>query len=111
MSRRCAIVNCEDKTSSKHRFPNPKQHLNRFKLWMKACQNPPLFSLTKENIYSSKRICTKHFMPADISRNNRLFPTAIPKLHLPSKFNLLCIRKITTMLHRRFFKHMFVCKN
>ncbi|GJQ79288.1 hypothetical protein Trydic_g5529 [Trypoxylus dichotomus] len=79
--RSCSLNGCKDKTSSQHSFPHPK-YPRLFDVWIKACKNKELLQLTLEEAYKRKKICHKHFTPANISSNMYLKKDAIPTLLL-----------------------------
>lgn len=52
-----------------------------FRQWVGLCQNRAFQFLQPEKIYSSFRVCHIHFTDQDITRNNILNKTAVPRLH------------------------------
>nr|CAH7763506.1 unnamed protein product [Callosobruchus chinensis] len=48
---KCAVKNCQDRVSVRHRFPNPRKCMTIFKLWMNCIGNKILQHL--DPIYSS----------------------------------------------------------
>ncbi|KAF5284683.1 hypothetical protein FQR65_LT13459 [Abscondita terminalis] len=63
--RRCAIVGCTDKTSTRHRFPNPEKDKTRYDEWIRICGNPKLLNLSPATVYLSQRVCHTHFPESD----------------------------------------------
>lgn len=86
MSRyyKCAVNGCEDILSARHYFPNPKKQIDKFKLWLDLTENLSLKSIPYNRVYTSHRICQRHFSTEYITRNNHLTPSAKPTLYLQS---------------------------
>lgn len=80
---KCCVSGCEDKTSSRHRFPNPKKDMDRLKLWLNVLQDETLSQVDPMKLYSDRRICRRHFCKDDYSvGSNRIHSNAVPTLHL-----------------------------
>ncbi|KAL1488170.1 hypothetical protein ABEB36_015128 [Hypothenemus hampei] len=80
---KCQVVNCDDKNSTRHRFPNPKKNSREFEIWIKATGNAKLEEIEPEKIYKNLRICHRHFRVEDRSTNMYLKPNVYPTLYLP----------------------------
>lgn len=81
--RPCSVPECEDRFSSKHRFPNPAKNIERFLKWIELVSNPKLFEMDKKQVYDSYKVCHKHFAPDDIATNMFLKKESLPRFHLP----------------------------
>ncbi|KAF5278919.1 hypothetical protein FQR65_LT15494 [Abscondita terminalis] len=95
--RRCAIVGCTDKTSTRHRFPNPEKDKTRYDEWIRICGNPKLLNLSPATVYLSQRVCHTHFPESDRTSNMYIKKTSLPILHVPdvtSKLQQLCYYEI-----------------
>lgn len=82
----CAVPGCVDPSPVLHYFPHPEKDYVRFVKWVEVVGSEKLKSFTPLSVYKSYRICNKHFMASDVSRNNRLLKsnkTIIPRLFLP----------------------------
>lgn len=80
--RKCAVLNCEDRQSHRHRFPNPDKNLELFKKWVEECGNKSLINVDPGLIYRSHRVCHVHFRECDRSTNMYLLKGSIPCLFL-----------------------------
>ncbi|KAK4881989.1 hypothetical protein RN001_005308 [Aquatica leii] len=49
--RPSAILGCKDKTSTRHRFPNPKKDKNRYDEWIRICGNAKLVMPNPAAVY------------------------------------------------------------
>ena len=81
----CAVPGCEDRKSSRHRFPNPVKDRERFNLWIEVLANPKLVQMDPTRVFDNFRVCHQHFTINDKSSNMFLKRTAIPSQNLPSK--------------------------
>lgn len=79
----CCVVGCDEKygTNRLHHFPKNE----RFDQWMRLTGNEILLTLTKEKIYQTAVICSKHFDKQLVYLSGRLAKHAIPTLFLPGK--------------------------
>lgn len=82
--RNCAVPSCNDKFSTRHRFPNPGNSMQRYQEWLRLCGNSALAALDPELVYRSYRVCHIHFKKDDMASNMYLQKTAVPSLHLPT---------------------------
>ncbi|KAJ8979996.1 hypothetical protein NQ317_016659 [Molorchus minor] len=82
--RSCSVMGCEDKFSSRHRFPNPANNLDLFQKWVLACGNEELINMPPEQIFRTKRVCHIHFKECDIGSNMLLNRGIVPSLFLPT---------------------------
>ncbi|KAK5648039.1 hypothetical protein RI129_002931 [Pyrocoelia pectoralis] len=73
--RRCQVLNCADRTSSRHRFPNPHLNRNRFNEWIRLCGNLKLVNMDPDLIFQSHRVCHQYFTSQDI--------TSVPSQRMP----------------------------
>lgn len=64
---------------TRHRFPNPKQDLDRYYKWIDILGLENLRYLRPAYVYENKHICFAHFEPRFKSAGNpRLHRNAIP---------------------------------
>lgn len=71
--------------------------MDTFKVWLNACGNEVLASLSPDLIDRSHRVCDKHFVIEEKSRNNRLCRGVVPKLFLPeSAFEIATVAESAT---------------
>ncbi|KAK4882413.1 hypothetical protein RN001_005732 [Aquatica leii] len=87
--RHCAILGCKDKTSTRHRFPNPKKDKNRYDECIRICGNAKLVTLNPATVYLSQRVCHIHFQKSDYASNMYIKRTSLPTLHIPNNTNIL----------------------
>ncbi|KAL1489590.1 hypothetical protein ABEB36_013539 [Hypothenemus hampei] len=80
--RKCSVLGCEDKISSRHRFPDPKINFELFQKWIVSTGNPELLKSDVEHIYRTKKICHRHFSQKHILSNNLLLKSAFPTIFL-----------------------------
>lgn len=81
--RTCDVRGCSDKSSPRHRFPNPHKNPERYQKWLDLVDNPVLKSKDPDLVFRSHRICHIHFKLEDRSTNWFLQKTAVPSLYLP----------------------------
>lgn len=82
----CAVPGCDDKNSSRHRFPNPEKDQHRFLEWIRLIKNEKLIKLSSTDpgkVYRNHRICHSHFTKDDILSNIYLKRTVLPSQRLP----------------------------
>lgn len=79
----CCVPNCEDRHSTRHRFPNPNKDENRFAEWIRLVCNPKLFDMDPLRVYNNYRVCHKHFRVEDKLTNMYLKRTTVPFQNLP----------------------------
>lgn len=85
---KCCVPSCSDKTSIRHRFPNPNKDLDRFQQWCRVIDHC-LTEITPLDVYTLKRICHRHFSGEYFSLGaKRLHWNAVPTLFLPAPKNL-----------------------
>ncbi|KAL1488734.1 hypothetical protein ABEB36_014533 [Hypothenemus hampei] len=84
---KCQVINCDDKNSTRHRFPNPKKNPRQFEIWIKATGNTKLEKIDSDKIYKNLRICHRHFGAENRSTNMYLKPNVYPTLFLPINFS------------------------
>ncbi|KAF5304962.1 hypothetical protein FQA39_LY09436 [Lamprigera yunnana] len=70
----CAVAGCDDKKSSRHRFPNPEKNKSRFDIWISLIANSKLVDLQPLEVYRNYRVCHQHFTMDDKSSNMYLKP-------------------------------------
>ena len=81
--RICAVVGCNDLDSHRHRFPNPAKNKDLFQRWIQLTGDVSLYSLSPSLVYSSCRVCHRHFRDEDRATNMYLKKGSVPMLHLP----------------------------
>ncbi|KAK4876573.1 hypothetical protein RN001_009079 [Aquatica leii] len=79
----CAVPGCDDRKSSRHRFPNPEKNKSRFDTWITLIANPKLVNLQPLEVYRNYRVCHQHFTMDDKSSIMYLKRTAVQSLKLP----------------------------
>ncbi|KAF5287856.1 hypothetical protein FQA39_LY15632 [Lamprigera yunnana] len=79
----CAVAGCDDRKSSRHRFPNPEKNNNRFDTWISLIANLKLVNLQPLEVYRNYRVYHQHFTMDDKSSNMYLKRTAVPSQKLP----------------------------
>ncbi|KAF5284933.1 hypothetical protein FQA39_LY16888 [Lamprigera yunnana] len=79
----CAVLDCKDIKSTRHRFPNPKEDGERFQKWVQLCCNPKLFTMESTRIYNSLRVCHIHFPINELTSNMYIKRTSVPSLYMP----------------------------
>ncbi|KAK4880187.1 hypothetical protein RN001_008333 [Aquatica leii] len=94
--RPCAILGCKDKTSTRHRFPNPKKDKNRYDEWIRICGNAKWVTLNPATVYLSQRVCHIHFQKSDYASNMYIKRTSLPTLHIPNNTMISLQLLITT---------------
>ncbi|KAG5887516.1 hypothetical protein JTB14_036239 [Gonioctena quinquepunctata] len=78
---KCCVPQCSP-YQTRHRFPNPGKYHERFRKWVHSINNMEINEMDPALVYSSKRVCHKHFEAKYIStRSNRLHMNAIPTLY------------------------------
>ena len=78
---------CDDKTSTRHRFPNPKKNIEFFNQWKDILLSDKLKSLSTEQIYDKLRVCDIHFEKECHSVGySRLNANSLPTLLIPGNF-------------------------
>lgn len=80
----CAVVGCEDKTSPRHRFPDPDRDRNRYNTWVSLTCNMKLMNMDPKRVYANYRICHRHFAERNIVGNKLLKRTTVPSKELPN---------------------------
>lgn len=66
-----------------HRFPNPINYSEQFKLWVLLI-NSDLRNISPAEVYNKRRVCSIHFADDCISPGQRnLKRNALPTLHMP----------------------------
>ena len=75
---KCCMPGCEDRTSTRDRFPNPTKDAARFNIWIEVIGNPKLVEVDPMRIYRNVRVCLQHFTIKDTSSYMYLFRTARP---------------------------------
>ncbi|KAK4885410.1 hypothetical protein RN001_001681 [Aquatica leii] len=88
--RPCAVPGCEDRKSTRHRFPNPEKDYTRYVEWIRVVSNSKLNNLDHKSVYKSYRVCHQHFTIDDKSTNMYLKRTAVPSQQLPFDNFILC---------------------
>lgn len=83
--RSCAVVGCDDRTSTRHRFPNPEKDGVRFRKWVHLSGNALLPGMESSRVYNSYRICHRHFAGDTNATNMYLKKTSLPTLYMPGK--------------------------
>nr|CAH7763511.1 unnamed protein product [Callosobruchus chinensis]CAH7769410.1 unnamed protein product [Callosobruchus chinensis] len=96
---KCAVKNCQDRVSVRHRFPNPRKCMTIFKLWMNCIGNKILQHLDPIEVYNNYRVCHAHFSEGDEYTNNRLRKDAVPSLNIPNPQIYSSIEQIVGMLY------------
>ena len=81
----CSVPGCDDRKSSRHRFPNPTKDTERFYMWIQLIDNPKLGQMDPIRVYNNFRVCHQHFTIDDKSSNKLLKHTTVPSQNLPSK--------------------------
>lgn len=89
----CAVIGCDDRTSTRHRFPNPEKDKPRFGRWIQLSGNEKLVDMEPKRVYQNYRICHTHFSSESKACNMFLKRTSLPSLHLPSK----CLKNVNTI--------------
>ncbi|KAF5306098.1 hypothetical protein FQA39_LY09076 [Lamprigera yunnana] len=79
----CAVAGCDDRKSSRHRFPNPEKNKSRFDTWISLIANSKPVNLQPLEVYTNYRVCHQHFTMDDKSSNMYLKRTAVPSQKLP----------------------------
>ncbi|XP_072402377.1 uncharacterized protein [Diabrotica undecimpunctata] len=80
---KCCIVQCTNSSTIRHSFPNPDKEIIRFRKWLSVIKNPDLDIMNSTTVFKTKRICRRHFEDKFVSSwSHRLYPTAIPSLHM-----------------------------
>ncbi|KAF5303298.1 hypothetical protein FQA39_LY10037 [Lamprigera yunnana] len=79
----CAVGGCDDRKSSRHRFPNPEKNKSRFDTCISLIANSKLVNLQPLEVYRNYRVCHQHFTMDDKSSNMYLKRTAVPLQKLP----------------------------
>ncbi|KAK4876576.1 hypothetical protein RN001_009082 [Aquatica leii] len=79
----CAVPGCDDRKSSRDRFPNPEKNNSRFDTWITLIANPKLVNLQPLEVYRNYRVCHQHFTMDDKSSIMYLKRTAVQSLKLP----------------------------
>lgn len=66
-----------------HRFPNPINYFEQFKLWVLLI-NSALSNISPTEVYDKRRVCSIHFTDDCINPGQRnLKHNALPTLHMP----------------------------
>ncbi|KAG5884984.1 hypothetical protein JTB14_028184 [Gonioctena quinquepunctata] len=60
----CCVPQCSP-YQTRHRFPNPGKYLERFRKWVHSINNMEINGMDPALVYSSKRVCHKHFEAMD----------------------------------------------
>lgn len=85
MPFKCVVPNCEDKSSTRHRLPNPTKFLSKFNDWLEAIERNDIKVIDSLRVYNNFRICHRHFAEECFSTNMYLKPSAAPTLFLPER--------------------------
>ncbi|VEN58886.1 unnamed protein product, partial [Callosobruchus maculatus] len=80
---KCAVKDCQDRISVRHRFPNPGKFITVFRQWINCIGNEAISHLEPVAVYNNYRVCHAHFTEDDTYTNNRLKKTAVPSVNLP----------------------------
>ncbi|XP_017881058.1 uncharacterized protein LOC108625503, partial [Ceratina calcarata] len=83
MYHNCCVPGCDDRKSTRHRFPNPIKDENRFKQWLQLVGNEKILNMDPARVFRNYRVCHEHFTPEDKSSNSFLKRTTIPSRNLP----------------------------
>lgn len=96
VSNKCVVVNCNDSSKKKHRFPSVHEDCIE---WVKRSGNTKLLNLPIEQVIATYQICHKHFDVTCESpgTNGKLQFRSLPTLHLPR--NIICVTWLQFMLH------------
>jgi len=81
--KKCCVPGCNDKYSSRFRFPNKNQQY-LVSEWLKRINNPKLNSMSFDKLYQDCVVCARHFLPEQLQFGCRrgIKPNAIPILFL-----------------------------
>lgn len=85
MPFKCVVPNCEDKSSTRHRLPNPAKSLLPFNEWLEAIGRNEIKTMDPFRVYKNFRICHRHFAKEYLGTNMYLKPSAVPTLFLPER--------------------------
>lgn len=80
----CSVLTCDDRKSTRHRFPMPEKDPVRFRRWTELTGNSLLLSMEPAKVYRSYRVCHRHFSADTYASNMYLVKTALPTLYLPA---------------------------
>lgn len=82
---KCCVPKCEDRYSSRFRFPNPKDYSDMCAKWIEKIKNPLLTGKSYSYIYKTFRVCASHFTEESFIQGSRkgIKFSAIPVLHMP----------------------------
>lgn len=79
----CAVLGCDDKISTRHRFPKPKTNMELYNTWLAIIGNPVLFTLEPQVVYNNRRVCHRHFEEKYVNvGSTRIHKTAKPALYI-----------------------------
>lgn len=82
--KRCCIPDCKDRTSKRHRFPNPNRYPEYFCKWLDIIKPKNYEILPTKRIYDIYFVCDSHFEPDCLVTGVRgLKTTAVPTLNMP----------------------------
>lgn len=79
----CAVPDCDDKQSPRHRFPHPQKNKKRYDDWIQLISNSKLVSLNPLQVYRYYRVCHQHFTVEEKLSKYILNSNALPTLKIP----------------------------
>ncbi|GJQ73158.1 hypothetical protein Trydic_g1784 [Trypoxylus dichotomus] len=81
---KCAVHGCGNKSSPRHRFPNPRIRPASFRAWVAACANEVVPQNNPQLVHKTHSVCHVHFRYGDRASNSFLKKNAVPSLFLPA---------------------------
>ncbi|KAI4458088.1 thap domain [Holotrichia oblita] len=119
----CCVRGCEDKQSTRHRFPNPTKNTFLYNTCLTLAGNESLLTKNPEDVYKNHRVCHIHFRKEDISSNMYLKKDTFPSLFLPREStterpggnNNICTNTSDKILKHRYsacieYEEHYYCK-
>ncbi|KAI4455675.1 thap-type zinc finger [Holotrichia oblita] len=119
----CCVRGCEDKQSTRHRFPNPRKNTFLYNTWLTLAGNESLLTKNPEDVYKNHRVCYIHFRKEDISSNMYFKKDTFPSLFLPRESTTerpegnsnICTNTLDKILKHRYsacieYEEHYYCK-